>query len=193
MSLPSDDTVTRTWVHAESQALGFYSDIARFLSSRLFLHPGTYSLLDIGSRTGVGPDLLRRMFHPHSYAALKLDPVTAIDINPACEAENKARYPDIEFLTGDAFELPDTRSWDIVMSSHTIEHVPEPRLFLEKMRNMAARAAVVACPYHEEERIPGHCSSISYRILTEAGYHDIEAYRSPFWFNSLCVIACWRR
>lgn len=179
-------------VHATAQALSFYQDISRFIFER-FQTAQTLSLLDIGSRIGLGPGLLRAMYHPKSYATIKLDPVTAIDIDPAFEPAARIDYPDIESMTGDAFALPEGRTWDIVMSSHTIEHVDDPARFLENMKAIANRMAIVACPFHEEDLNEWHCSRITYKMLSAAGFHDIQVYRSPHWFNSMCVIAAWRR
>lgn len=179
-------------VHATSQALSFYSDISRFLFERVKTAQ-TLSLLDIGSRIGLGPAFLRAMYHPQSYASLKLDPVSAIDIDPAFEPSARVDYPDIEAITGDAFKLPSGRTWDIVMSSHMIEHTDDPATVLENMKKIANRMAVIACPYHEEDLIQWHSSRITYKMLSAAGFHDMQVYRSPSWFNSLCVIAAWHR
>jgi 2-polyprenyl-3-methyl-5-hydroxy-6-metoxy-1,4-benzoquinol methylase len=177
--------------HARAQGISFYMDISRYLVERF---PGNscMSLLDIGSRTGIGPGLLRAMYHPFSYSALKLDPVTAIDIDPNFELTAKRDFPDIEALTGDAFSLGN-RKWDIVMSSHTIEHVEDPRAFLKGMQSICNKIAVVACPFEEEELIWCHRNRIGYNLLSEAGFHDIHVYRSTHWFNSMCVIASWRK
>ncbi|SAL19702.1 hypothetical protein AWB68_00677 [Caballeronia choica] len=177
--------------HARAQGISFYMDIARYLVQR-FPGMNSMSLLDIGSRTGIGPGLLRAMYHPASYSCLKLDPVTAIEIDPTFQPAAERDFPDIEALTGDAFSLGDGRRWDIVMSSHTIEHVEDPRAFLRGMQSICNKMAIVACPFEEENLIRWHRNRITYGMLSEAGFHDIHVYRSTHWFNSMCVIASWR-
>lgn len=179
---------SRDRVHEDAQSLSFYSDISRFITERLPASETPLSLLDIGPRTGSGLALLRLMHHPLSYAAVKFDPVTGIDMDPQF-VESAASYPDIEALCGDAFALPDNRKWDVVMSSHTIEHVNDPSMFLDKMSRLARRMVVVACPFEEQNLIRWHLNSINYHLLSEHGFHDMQVYRSPHWFNSMCVIA----
>lgn len=177
-------------VHMDAQSLSFYSDVSRFICSRAGGYGRPLSILDIGPRTGAGLALLRMLHHPMSYAAVKLDPVAGIDIDPAFEKAAKREYPDIEALTGDAFKLG--RKFDIVMSSHTIEHVPDPQEFLAGMQSLARSMVIVACPFEETERIEWHPNTIGYHFLSRNGFHDMEVYRSNHWFNSLCVIACKR-
>lgn len=179
-------------MHASAQGLSFYTDIARYITEKF---PGDQqlSLLDIGSRTGIGPGFLRAMYHPQSYSSLKLKHVSAIEIDPAFQPEAERDFPDIEALTGNAFDFIGERSWDIVMSSHTIEHVEDAPAFLRGMQELCTKMAIVACPFEEENLIRWHRNRITYNMLSEAGYHDIHVYRSTHWFNSLCVIASWRK
>lgn len=178
----------RDRVHMDSQSLSFYADISGFLSTRLRGFEAPLSLLDIGPRTGAGLALLRLLHHPLSYAPLKLDTVTGIDIDPEFKRIASAAYPDIQALEGDAFALPEGE-WDIVMSSHTIEHVDDPDDFVTRLTQRAKRYALIACPFEEQERIVWHKNTISYHFLTKHGFHDMQVYRSSHWFNSLCVIA----
>ena len=102
-------------------------------------------------------------------------------------------FPDIEAICGDAFSMSDERKWDVVMSSHTIEHADDPSSFLEKMTGVARRLVVVACPFAEEEDLNVfHKNRISHKLLTANGFHDMHVYRSNHWFNSMCVIAAKR-
>ena len=78
-------------------------------------------------------------------AGLKLDPVTGIDIDPMFRDAAVKSFPDIRALCGDAFALTEGK-WDIVLSSHTIEHVDDPADFLKRMEERASRYVVVACP-----------------------------------------------
>ena len=178
---------SRDWVHMESQSVSFYMDLSKFLAQRLIATK--LSLLDVGPRTGSGLALLRLIHHPLSYASLTFDPVSGIDLNIMFKEVAAAKFPDIEALHGDAGALAGDRKWDVVVSSHTIEHTDDPALFLNKLERLARKMIVVAAPYEEQPLTSGHSSRITYQLLNESGYHDMEVYRSPHWFNSLCVIA----
>jgi hypothetical protein len=177
----------RLEVHADAQSLSFYCDIAGYLAERLDGW-ATLDLLDVGPRTGAGLALLRLMHHPLSFSRIKLDPVTGIDTDPRFKEVAERLYPDIEALHGDAFHLAG-RTWDVVMSSHTIEHVDDPTTFLRKLEGLARRLVIVACPFEEENLIVWHKQRISWSLLNDLGYEHLKVYRSNHWHNGLCCIA----
>jgi SAM-dependent methyltransferase len=190
---PNDGTQTaHDLVHMDAQSIAFYGDIAQFIRSRLAGEEKPLSLLDIGPRTGAGLAMFRLLHHPLSYSGLKFDPVTGIDIDPMFKRTAEDLYPDIEALCGDALAMPDGRRWDVVMSSHTVEHVDDPGAFLDKMARLAKKLVVVACPYEEEKLIVWHKNRITHDMLVSRGFRDMHVYRSDHWFNSLCVIAAKR-
>lgn len=172
-------------VHIDAQSLSFYADISAFM--RDHVPSGTYSLLDVGPRSGAGLALLRLLHHPSSYASIRLEPATGVDIDPSFEAAANSRFPDIAAMTGDVFDL--YGSWDIVLSSHTIEHTVDPVAFIAKLRSLATKFVVIACPFEEQELIPEHRHRIGYKLLTSSGFWTMKTYRSDHWFNSLGVIA----
>jgi SAM-dependent methyltransferase len=174
----------RRQVHHDAQSLSFYADIS--MRVRSVLPTGKHSLLDIGPRTGSGLALLR-IHHPLSYSRVTFDPVTGVDPDPAFKDIATELYPDIEAIHGNGFEIEGM--WDVVMSSHTIEHVHDPVAFLQKLTSLARRYVIVACPFEENDLISEHCNRITYPMLTSAGFWDVYTYQSNHWFNSLCCIA----
>lgn len=179
--------IEQSLFHCDAQSISFYMDIAAYLAEHLDgWH--TLSLLDIGPRTGAGLAMLRLMHHPLSYSRIKLDPVTGIDLDSAFKETALRLYPDIEPLCGDAFAIVD-RKWDLVISSHTIEHVADPAAFLQKAEGLANKGVIIACPFEEEDLIQWHCSRITYKMLHDAGFSRFKGYRSNHWHNSLCIIA----
>lgn len=162
---PSDDPseAERMAIHSDAQSLSFYCDVAAYLAELLDGWP-TMSLLDVGPRTGAGLALLRLMHHPLTFSRIKLDPVTGIDLDPDFKAVAERLYPDIEALHGDAFSLGG-RTWDVVMSSHTIEHVDDPSSFLRHLEGLARRLVVIACPFEEEKLIVWHKNRITHALL----------------------------
>jgi len=169
----------------DAQSLSFYADISAFIRDNI--PSGTYSLLDVGPRTGSGLALLRLLHHPSSYASIRFDPVTGIDLDSNFERTAKEQYPDIKAMTGDAFNV--AGKWDIVLSSHTVEHTADPAAFLHKLGTLAKRYVIIACPYEEQDLIRHHLNRIGYKTLTGAGFWNIKVYRSDHWFNSMCCIA----
>jgi ubiquinone/menaquinone biosynthesis C-methylase UbiE len=173
----------------ESQSLSFYSDIASFMSRNITGY-GFMSLLDVGARTAVGAALLRAIHHPRSFARLKLHPVTALDIDAAAMASARAEYRDLEYITDDVANYKGKRRWDIVLSSHTIEHVPDPEGFLAALEAVAGKYVIVACPIAEEKPFePGHLHRFDFQFFEKRGFSHFEAYRSLHWHKCLAGIA----
>ena len=145
---PTEDN--KNLLHMDAQAMSFYADIFRFLVKRLEGRPLEMSLVDVGPRTGAGLALLRLLHHPMSFSSVRFEPVTGVEIDPMFEKIAAQSYPDITAITGDAFVLED--KFDVVMSSHTIEHVEDPDAFIEGLQSISKGLVVVACPYEEVDR-----------------------------------------
>lgn len=187
-SLPTNCTdVALMRLRCDSQSMNYYGDLSRYICKFLLSHE-TLSLLDIGPRTGAGLALLRLLHHPAAFTRLKFDPVVGIDIDPEFERIAKREFNDIEALTGDIFDLADG-SFDVVTCSHTIEHIPDPAPFVEKLARISRRALVIACPFEEHDLIPDHCSSINRAFFDSQGFDDLEVYDSNHWHNGLCCLA----
>ena len=155
------------------------------------LYPDGYrnlSLLDVGSRTGAGAALLQQIHHPESFSRIKLG-VTALDIDDTYVAYAKAHHPDLEYLVQDVFDENFSRRFDIVVCSHTLEHVPDPARFLARLRSLARQWVIVACPFDEKDLIPGHVNSIGFEFLRDERAHVSHVYRSLTWHGSMAVIA----
>lgn len=187
-SLPPDadgDLLFR--MRCDSQSLSFYGDLSRYMS-KFLLGSETLSLLDVGPRTGSGLALLRLLHHPAAFTRLKLEPVIGIDLDPDFQRIAEIEFKDIRAITGDIFDLED-KSFDIVTCSHTIEHVPDLDPFVDKMARLARRALIVACPFEEQERIPGHCNTITREFFAAHSFDDVEVYESNHWHNGMCCLA----
>jgi len=80
---------------------------------------------------------------------------------------------------------------DIVICSHTIEHVPRPRMFIEKLCQIAREYVVIACPFQEPRPlIPGHLHSINKAFIDQFNYEFLEVYTSMHWHQSkACIFA----
>jgi SAM-dependent methyltransferase len=95
---------------------------------RDFVEPrGTDRVLDVG--TGTGP--LAFAFSPHVREVVALDPVS--ELLERGRALND-RYPNVEFVEGDASRLPfELGSFDLVAERAVLHHVARPELVLAEM------------------------------------------------------------
>lgn len=185
---PDADDARLLRLRCDSQSLHFYSDISHFISRRITGFE-TLSLLDVGSRTGAGTALLRLLHHPHAFTSLKFDPVTSLDLDPDLVRIAGQEFPDISAVQQNIFDLSDN-SYDIVVCSHTIEHVDNMVDFIAKLEKIARRYVVLACPIDENAPLcDGHLRVIRKEDLESLGYTDIDVYDSFHFHNGKCGIA----
>lgn len=175
----------------DPQTLSFMSDIS-FQLRRLYpvVESEIKDVLDVGARTAIGSWFLHKLHHPGSFSAVRMK-VTALDIENKYKEYANTFYPDIDYVVGDIFNLPH-KSRDIVICSHTIEHVKAPRLFIEQLCKIAKEYVIIACPYEEPpgSLIPGHVHSISKKFIDQFDYELLEVYTSMHWHQSkACIFA----
>jgi len=79
--------------------------------------------------------------------------VTAVDIRPQFLEYAKSRHErgDVRFIAGNAFELPDLGTFDLVFANQIIEHLVYPAEFLRNVARFAADdgAIVISTPNHD--------------------------------------------
>lgn len=82
---------------------------------------------------------------------------------------------------------PDT--YDICFCSHTIEHLDDPVGFVEQLRKIARKFALVTCPYEERDPIPGH-HTVTREIVMKCRPKYVRTYKSVNrWKENLeCVV-----
>jgi SAM-dependent methyltransferase len=144
----------------DAQSVGFTTDlipvfqgIIRQIQARLQPPFGTrYSVLDVGTRTGTGADLIARLFH--EYMSIRLD-VDVCDLDPTYKAYSDAFNSYIRnYFVEDAFEL--SQEYDFILASHTIEHVDDPAGFVKRLSGLSRYGAIFYCPVNEIDPIEGH-------------------------------------
>lgn len=158
------------------------------------LYPSGYhriTLLDIGSRTGGGSELIRYMHNPHSFSRIKID-VTALDIDTGYRDYSRKIFPELKFVYGDIFDPALDRGYDVILCSHTIEHVPKPEIFLEQLQKLAKSWVIVATPFSEANPIPGHVNQMTYEFFEKTGAVSNHVYRSLTWHQSMACIAVYK-
>lgn len=175
----------------DTQSYVFYCEMLPHLWN---LYPSGYhhlTLLDVGSRTGAGSGLLQQIHHPESFSRIKLN-VTALDIEDTYVDYAKAHYPEVEYVVGDIYDPTFSRKFDIVVCSHTLEHVPDPSGFLAQLRSLARGWVVIACPFEEKDLIPGHVNTLDFSFFEKEQAHTTHVYRSLTWHGSMAAIATFR-
>jgi hypothetical protein len=87
----------------------------------------------------------------------------------------------VKFIQDDIFKLQ--RSYDIVLCSHVIEHVPNPAEFVGRLREISKGTLLVQAPFDEpvEGRTKGHINSFTMSDLEAMEPESIELIESPAW------------
>lgn len=84
--------------------------------------------------------------------------VMAIDLNPDNIAKAQQRYPHarIEYVVGDVLQAIPNRSFDVVILSNVLEHLPERAAFLRKVQQVASPSRfLIRVPLFERDwRVP---------------------------------------
>lgn len=153
-----------------AQSVGFMCDLIPVLQGVLRqikqdLKPSygaRYSILDVGSRTAAGAELLAGIFYGYMSVCFDVD---AVDLNPAYKSYSDAFNHCIrKYFVQDAFEL--TASYDFILSSHTIEHVEQPLEFVRRLSQLSRFGAIFYCPFNEPDPIPGHYTVTLEQIMS---------------------------
>ncbi len=105
------------------------------------------TLMDVGPQNFAGTALVADLHGRQSYTRLKLD-ITAIDLHDKFALLKELIAPGVEFLVGDIYKL-EKRTWDTVVASHVIEHVPRPLDFVRRLQQLARDYVIIACPWNE--------------------------------------------
>ena len=176
------------------QSMVFYMDIIAVLQEHL---PSYHQLeiLDVGARTGAGANLLGYTYSSNSYSRIKAN-VTALDIEDRFVAYAEKKFPWISsYIVQDIAKLD--RVWDVVICSHTIEHVANYKDFVHHLRLRAKKFVVLLAHYDEAncklikglEMCEGHVNSIDHGAIAEFEPIFLRIYRSLVWHQSLAFLA----
>ena len=128
-----------------------------------------FKMLDVGCGTkpkgDVNIDFFRRGFNPQ----------TGDQIQGEFMSPQKIK----NFIVSDAMHLPfKNESFEVVFSSHTIEHVQNPFLMLREMCRVAKRKAIIRCPHRRGSgaKMPHHFNYFDENWFKKTS--DILGFRS---------------
>jgi 2-polyprenyl-3-methyl-5-hydroxy-6-metoxy-1,4-benzoquinol methylase len=145
-----------------------------------FPYNGTIEVLDVGPQTFAGTRLLTRLHGANSFSNLKMA-VSTLDIHDRFIELKELVCPDVAFIKSDVFDVRD-RTWDLVICSHVVEHVPEPLQFLRRLQALARRDVIVATPWNENPiTTKGHVNTIDKALVRQAGARDLQIYTNFMW------------
>ncbi len=144
-------------------------------------HPqhSTFEILDVGPGSGHGTALLAQLYRRPAlgYAAR----VSALDINDLYAQYISTIAPHVRFIKSDIFDHDKT--YDVVVSSHVIEHVPDPVGFCRRLQQMARLAVFVSAPYNEPAAgiTKGHVNIIDEATVAQLGADEVTIMQSASW------------
>lgn len=175
------------------QSAQFIIDLVPRIQSVLRQHykrKDVLKLIDVGAGSCVGTNVLAMLHSSHYvYSRLEIDAIDYIDLR---ERWARSQYPLINYMVGDVHELPD-RSWDIVVCSHVIEHMEDPRAFIDCLRRICRGFAFVYSPYREIDRIEHHLATIDESTYAGIPNCKFEVVASMGWHpdrpEDKCLIA----
>ncbi len=172
------DPVYHLEAQAAPQAALFMVDIHAALLHLIQQFPEGYrvEVLDAGGGCGTGSHLLGLL------AGSRVNMSVLDHFSPA-EPYARATYPELEFINADLLAYRPTKSWDIVLSSHTIEHFEDPLPVIAQMQKWARHFVVLYAPYNERKRIVGHLFTFTPAVVKGL---------KPLWMQRVTSITGWR-
>lgn len=172
------------WLKTASvpQSMQFMIDCLPLLR-RIFARFGRYDVpirvLDVGTGSGSGAALLATLYSGQILGyTVQVD---AIDRAPHVQRYAREKYPMINYMVGEAWNIRAGEPWDVVICSHLIEHMEDPIAFARHLQSLAKQWTLIYAPYNETNPIPGHIVLLDDDFLQRIGAQDIEIIDSPGW------------
>lgn len=138
-----------------------------------------FQILDVGPGTGFGANLLASLYQTVElgYRAR----VSTTDIVPDYFDFMKIFCRFVSPNLVDVFEMD--RTFDIVIASHVVEHVPDWLPFVQRLQDLSRGIVILCAPYQEnpETLTKGHINIIDDDFLAALQPANIEFMESPAW------------
>lgn len=161
------------------QSLLFYAQLMPVIYRCALAARGSEPLkiADVGAAHGAGSNFIHAALNNLLGVAVE---VTAFELQTRFRRYAEAKFPGIRFKTTDF--LADPERYDIVVSSHTLEHMADPRAFVAKVMDRVRACAVFYVPYRERQLIPGHLVSFDHTLIRSMpGFVWGHVFRSVGW------------
>ena len=168
---PKNPNPDRSRFETESaaQSMQFAIDLLpslRAVITRDYPRGDLVRLLDVGAGSGSGASLIAQL-HASAMLHARID-VEAIDVVPWRSAWVATQHPRVNYHVCDAEALP-ARNWDLVLCSHVIEHLEDPRAMIRHILRACRGHALVYAPYRESPLSAGHVSIIDEGTFANLG------------------------
>lgn len=160
------------------QTLVFYAQLLPVVyRCGLSLAKTPLTVCDIGAATAAGTTLLHDVLNNLMGLKVKL---TAVDMEGRFLPYAQAKFEKIEYVVGDFLSLG--RRFDIVVLSHTLEHIERHGSFVQNVLLNVDGFCIVFVPFEEEHLIPGHVRSFSEADIAQLpGFVWGKVFRSVGW------------
>lgn len=170
------ETYEKKWIAQSIQfAIDCIPEIHRVLI-QYYTRASDLAFLDIGAGSGAGSNLIASLHADRMiYSKMAVDAIDYIDKRLLWA---RFQYPNVNYQVEDLFHLP-SNNWDIVFCSHCLEHIENPRPFLNKIIDVCRGFAFVYIPYNEVDRIEGHAYTFTeeffypYKVLRTKVFHSL--------------------
>jgi SAM-dependent methyltransferase len=173
------------WLENDSvpQSIQFMVDILpairRVTRDWRWSHP--LEVLDLGAGSGAGSNVLATLYRGLFYRFPMR--VTALDIVDYWKRYAEAKFPLLEYCVGDIYDWQRERSWDLVISSHVVEHVANPTRLVRELQRRARHWVLVYAPYNERPLISEHTNTIDDDLIDLWGPTQVRIVQSPAWYK----------
>ena len=164
------------------QSLQFTIDILPYVRRLIKNWPITETLnvLDVGAAHAAGTHLLAVLFRSNFFGIkMKVD---ALEIDDKYKEFSEQRFPEVNYIVKDIFEMDSTNKWDLIICSHTIEHLKDPILFMKKLCELSTGWVLLYAPFNETGIRPeNHISTITMEMVDSLNPIFSEIFVSPAW------------
>jgi SAM-dependent methyltransferase len=164
-----------------TQSKQFMIDLLPHIQQHLTAWPrgSRLDVLEVGPGSGHGTALLSSL-----YASSELGyrmRVTAVDIRDDYHNYFELVAPYARHRIADIFTMDET--FDIVIASHVIEHVPDPAGFCRRLQELSRDVVFIAAPYNEprDRLTTGHCNVIDQQFIEALDPLHIAVVNSVAW------------
>lgn len=164
------------------QALRFLIDCYPTMSRLFDTFPrmSEINFLDVGPAFGASAGLIADM-HRSNFLGPKIT-VDVLDITQERKKYIELCYPLVNFIQGNIESIEDDKKWDIIYCSNVIEHIENPKIFIEKILSHARYFAIFVAPFCEEcPMSPGHISRISKETFIDFSPSEFITFKTHAW------------
>lgn len=169
------------WASTGPQSTQFMVDLLPQLQRYLATTPRgrIVDVLDVGPGNGHGTALLSSLY---SSARLGYSMrITATDIIDHYHNYIRVIAPRVRLVVQDIYSMGET--FNIVIASHVIEHVPDPLRFSRQLQALATECAFIVAPYQEprDRLTKGHRNVIDAALIDQLNADEVTIMRSVAW------------